>query len=107
MAGLISPHQDAVQRLIEIPGLGVDAAQQIIAEVGPTAASFSSAKSLSSWVGICPGDEESAGVNRSAFLAKGQPADATDPQPDGQRSSKGQKQRLRACLSSLRSATGT
>jgi len=65
MAGLLSQHQDAVQRLAEVPGLGVDSAQQIIAEVGPTAATFPSEKCLSSWVGACPGDEESAGVNYS------------------------------------------
>jgi transposase len=35
MASLLSKHQDAVQRLAEVPGLGVDSAQQIIAEVGP------------------------------------------------------------------------
>ena len=28
-------HQEAVMRLAEVPGLGVDSAQQIIAEVGP------------------------------------------------------------------------
>ena len=65
MASLLSQHQDAVQRLAEVPGLGVDSAQQIIAEVGPTAATFPSAKQLSSWVGACPGDDESAGVNYS------------------------------------------
>jgi len=65
MADLLSRHQDAVRRLAEVPGLGVDSAQQIIAEVGATAATFPSAKQLSSWVGACPGDEESAGVNYS------------------------------------------
>ena len=65
MASLLSKHQDAVQRLAEVPGLAVDSAQQIIAEVGPTAATFPSEKCLSSWVGACPGDEESAGVNYS------------------------------------------
>ncbi len=54
-----------MQRLAEVPGLGVDSAQQIIAEVGATAATFPSAKHLASWVGACPGDEESAGVNDS------------------------------------------
>src|SRR5262244_1385613 len=34
-AGLLSQHEDAVERLAEVPGgLGVDSAQQIIAEVG-------------------------------------------------------------------------
>src|SRR6266705_595962 len=65
MASLLSPHQDAVERLAEVPGLGVDSAQQIIAEVGPTAATFPSEKCLSSWVGACPGDDETAGVNYS------------------------------------------
>jgi len=65
MASLLNQHQEAVQRLAEVPGLGVDSAQQIIAEVGPAAATFPSAKCLSSWVGACPGDEESAGVNYS------------------------------------------
>jgi len=71
MARLLSQHQHAVQRLAEVPGLGVDSAQQIIAEVGPTAATFPSEKSLSSWVGACPGDEESAGVNYSHRSPKG------------------------------------
>src|SRR6202030_1490181 len=71
MARLLSEHQDAVQRLAEVPGLGVDSAQQIIAEVGPTAATFPSEKCLSSWVGACPGDDESAGVNYSHRSPKG------------------------------------
>jgi transposase len=71
MASLLSDHQDAVQRLAEVPGLGVDSAQQIIAEVGPTAATFPSEKCLSSWVGACPGDDESAGVNYSHRSPKG------------------------------------
>ena len=54
-----------------MPGLGVDSAQQIIAEVGPTAGTFPSEKQLSSWVGACPGDDESAGVNYSHRSPKG------------------------------------
>jgi transposase len=71
MASLLSQHQHAVQRLAEVPGLGVDSAQQIIAEVGATAATFPSEKQLSSWVGACPGDDESAGVNYSHRSPKG------------------------------------
>src|SRR5437016_1863798 len=71
IASLLCAHQDAVQRLAEVPGLGVDSAQQIIAEVGPTAATFPSEKCLSSWVGACPGDDETAGVNYSHRSPKG------------------------------------
>jgi transposase len=71
MAGLLSHHHDAVHRLAEVPGLGVDSAQQIIAEVGATAATFPSAKHLASWMGACPGAEESAGTNHSHRCPKG------------------------------------
>jgi transposase len=35
MASLLRPYQDAVQRLAEVPGFGVNSAQQILAEIGP------------------------------------------------------------------------
>lgn len=65
LAGLLTTHQQAVQRLAQVPGLGVDSAQQIIAEVGAEAATFASAGNLASWVGVCPGQEESAGQSKS------------------------------------------
>lgn len=71
MASLLKSHQDAVERLAEVPGLGVDSAQQIIAEVGPAAAAFPFAKCLASWVGVCPGTDETAGVNYSPRSPKG------------------------------------
>jgi transposase len=71
IADLLSQHQAAVQRLAEVPGLGVDSAHQIIAEVGAAAATFPSEKHLASWVGVCPGEEESAGVSASNRSPKG------------------------------------
>jgi transposase len=71
IASLLQAHRDAVERLAIVPGLGVDSAQQIIAEVGAKAATFPSAENLASWVGACPGKEESAGVNRSRHSPKG------------------------------------
>ena len=71
IAEALKPHQDAVIRLAEVPGLGVDSAQQIIAEVGAQASTFQSAAELTSWVGTCPGKEESAEQNRSSRSAKG------------------------------------
>ena len=68
---MLRQHQDGVQRLAEVPGLGVDSATQIIAEVGARAATFPSGKSLSSWMGACPGDDESAGVNYNHRSPKG------------------------------------
>jgi transposase len=71
IADLLRLHQDQVQRLAEVPGLGVDSAQQIIAEVGVTAVTFPSERALSSWVGACPGDNESAGVSHGHRSPKG------------------------------------
>jgi len=71
IAGAMKAHQDAVVRLAELPGLGIDSAQQIIAEIGPQAAAFPSAAQLASWVGVCPGRQESAGVSSSDRSAKG------------------------------------
>ena len=71
IAQAMKPHQDAVIRLAEVPGLGIDSAQQVIAEVGVTASTFSSAAEFTSWVGTCPGKEESAEENSSSRSAKG------------------------------------
>jgi len=68
IAQVLQAHQEAVGRLVEVPGVGVDSAQQIIAEIGLQA--FPSAGQLASWVGVCPGREESARGSRSNRSAK-------------------------------------
>src|SRR4051812_28715197 len=70
-AASLSEHRDVVQRLSDVPGLGAESAQQIISEVGPQAATFSSPECLASWVGCCPGHEESAEVSKSDASPKG------------------------------------
>jgi transposase len=71
IAAALRPHQDAVQRLAEVPGFGADSAQQMIAEVGAEAATFPSGGEMASWVGTCPGQNESAEKNHSSRSAKG------------------------------------
>jgi transposase len=71
LAEALELHHDAVRRLAEVPGLGPDSAQQIIAEVGPCAATFPSPEELAAWVGTCPGREESAGVSTNNRSPKG------------------------------------
>jgi transposase len=70
-AALLSGHQDAVRRLAEVPGLGLSSSLQLIAEIGPAAATFPSARQLCSWAGMCPGVEESAGKSTSSRSPKG------------------------------------
>src|ERR1700747_2398568 len=71
IATALKPQQGAGMRLAEVPGLGVDSAQQIIAQVGAQAGTFASAAELTSWVGTCPGKQESAEQNHSRRSAKG------------------------------------
>lgn len=68
---LMAAHQEEVRRLAEIPGVGVDGALQIVAEVGPKAAAFVTEKHLASWIGVCPGTEESAEKVKSTRSPKG------------------------------------
>src|SRR5438270_5778345 len=69
-ASQMQNYQDAITRLIEIPGIGAEAAQEILAEIGPAADAFPSAEQLASWIGVCPGSNESAGKNHSGRSAK-------------------------------------
>ena len=64
-------HSDAVTRLVQVPGIRVLSAQQIIAEAGPKASAFESAAQFSSWIGVSPGRNESAEENHSSRCAKG------------------------------------
>jgi transposase len=72
IAGVLPPPVvEAVTRLQTIPGIDRRAAEGIVAEVGADLKAFPSAGHLSSWVGICPGNHESAGKRRSGRTTKG------------------------------------
>jgi len=57
----IAPFDQAVTRLDEIPGIGVTAAQAIIAEIGLDMTRFPTPAHLASWARFAPGVSESAG----------------------------------------------
>jgi transposase len=71
IATALKKYEDAVIRVAQTPGFGVDSAQQIVAEVGVDAESFPSAGQFTSWAGTCPGTEESAEQNHSSRSPKG------------------------------------
>ena len=58
-------------RLDGIPGVGRRTAEVLLAEIGTDMARFPSAAQLSSWAGMCPGNEESAGKRLSGKTRKG------------------------------------
>jgi transposase len=71
IAEQLKQHQEAVARLAEVPGFGIDSAQRFIAEVGADAEAFPSAEEFGSWFGGCPGSNISAEQNHSGKSPKG------------------------------------
>lgn len=70
LAGL-KAWQPQLVLLQTIPGIDVMGAAMLLVEIGPDMASFGSAQRLASWVGICPGNNESAGKRMSGRTRKG------------------------------------
>lgn len=68
---VIAPFVPQIELLDTIPGVNRMAAEGIIAEIGVNMAQFGSAERLASWAGMCPGNHESAGKQRSGRARKG------------------------------------
>jgi transposase len=67
----MAPLDQAAGRLRAIPGVGEQAAEVILAEVGPDMTPFPTAGHLSSWAGLCPGNDQTAGKQRNGKTTKG------------------------------------
>jgi len=65
IAEVMKSHQEVLNRLQEIPGIGFIAAVGIIARLSPSLDAFPNSASLCSWAGVCPGNNESAGKHYS------------------------------------------
>jgi len=63
--------EQALQALDEIPGIGMESAQVILAEIGTDMSRFPSAAHLASWAGLSPGNHESAGKRKTGRTCKG------------------------------------
>ena len=73
IAQRLQAEQEALELLDTIPGVGRRAAEIMLAEVGTDMARFPSAKHLTSWAGMCPGNKESGGKRLSGKTRKGNP----------------------------------
>ena len=72
LAELESEH-NALALLQTIPGVDLIGAAMLLVEIGTDMDAFGSAERLASWVGICPGNNESAGKRKSGRVRKGNP----------------------------------
>ena len=75
VVGLIreSGQQKQHELLQTIPGIKQEAAGNLLAETGSDMTQFPDAGHLSSWGGICPGNNESAGKHKSRHTTHGNP----------------------------------
>src|SRR5579859_7373055 len=55
------------------PGLKETSAANVLAEIGPDMSQFPSVRHISSWGGVCPGNNRSAGKNKSSHTTGGNP----------------------------------
>ena len=60
-----------IKKLEKMPGLGKRSSEIILAEIGQDMSRFPTAGHISSWAGVCPGNNESAGKRRSGRTRKG------------------------------------
>jgi len=67
----IEPYKIERKLLESIPGVGIDGATCIIAEVGVNMDQFPDQNHLASWAGVCPGSNETAGKNKSGRITYG------------------------------------
>lgn len=67
----LSAWQPQLKLLQTIPGIDQMGAAMLLVEISADMDSFGSAEKLASWVGICPGNNESAGKRKSGKTRKG------------------------------------
>ena len=64
-------YKKEIDLLDTIPGIDKDSAKAIIAEIGVNMNQFPTVKNLTSWAGMSPGNNESAGVKKNGRSTKG------------------------------------
>src|SRR5881397_3202619 len=70
----LKPYEKQIKLACSVPGIGRDSAASILAETGMDMGDdgpFPSCHHLSSWSGICPGNNESGGKRKSGKTRKG------------------------------------
>jgi transposase len=65
--------QPAMELVETIPGIKQTAAAALLAETGPDMSQFPTPPQLPSWIGVSPGNNESAGKRKSGRTTKGNP----------------------------------
>ena len=67
---LVAPYEDYINLLMTIPGIDRNSAITILSEIGTDMSQFSSHYKLTSWTGLAPGCNESAGKKKSVKISR-------------------------------------
>lgn len=67
----LSPYEQAIELIVQIPGLQRLTVSTILAEIGDDMSRFPSDKHISSWAGVAPGNKQSGGKRLTAPATKG------------------------------------
>ncbi len=71
VAAAMKPYEKEWKLLQTIPGIDSISAAMLLAEISTDMSSFKSKEHLSSWAGMCPGNNESAGKKKSGKTRRG------------------------------------
>lgn len=67
----LASERNALALLQTLPGVDLIGAAMLLVEIGTDMTAFGTPDRLASWVGICPGNNESAGKRKSGHIRKG------------------------------------
>jgi len=62
---VLSPYENALELLKEVPGISSKSVEDLVAEIGLDMSVFPTENHLSSWAGMAPGNNESAGKKKA------------------------------------------
>jgi transposase len=71
LLGELASEMNALALLQTLPGVDAIGAAMLLVEIGSDMSVFGSPDRLASWVGVCPGNNESAGKRKSGRVRKG------------------------------------
>jgi transposase len=69
----MKPFEEIIERLDDIHGMDRRGSEEYMAEVGTGTSRFASGNHLASWIGLCPGNNESAGKRKNGKTRHGNP----------------------------------
>lgn len=104
----LMPYSKLVSRLTAIPGVKELSALKIVSEIGEDLSKFRNIEAFCSWIGICSGNNESAGKRKSGSSPKGNPYLRTYLAEVGQAIGlmKTTETQLRVCFQALKERRG-